>query len=293
MSSNYSYNLNSASPTNSSQAYLLGSGPIAQALLAIVLGLVLYVVMMAMEIVYSTWLKASRTRVDILPYRVNADDKMRTYTQNPKAPNATLLPLSDNERTGAEFTYTFFLYANPSSMEASEGLRHILHKGYSRFFPLMGPGVFMKTNENTLRVYMNSTKKWDNYVEIPNIPLKKWVHCAIVGRKNSVEIYINGNIAKKLNMDGVMYQNYQDLILFSQRPGRLGTSALAGSGSTPQIEVKGPFTGSVASLAYFSYALSYSEIQGLLNEGPSEEAEESASSGTASPYLTDNWWISN
>lgn len=286
---NTSTYINSATPVNSSQAYLLGSGPIAQALLAIVLGLVLYVVMMAMEIVYSTWLKASRTRVDILPYRVNADDKMRTYTQNPKAPNATLLPLSDNERTGAEFSYTFFIYANPSSMEASEGLRHILHKGYSRFFPLMGPGVFMKTNENTLRVYMNSTKKWDNYVDIPNIPLKKWVHCAIVGRKNSVEIYINGNIAKKLNLDGVMYQNYQDLILFSQRPGRLGAVA----GSTPQIEVKGPFTGSVASLVYFSYALSYSEIQGLLNEGPSDKAEESASSSTASPYLTDNWWISN
>lgn len=279
---------NSATPTNSSQAYLLGSGPLSQALLAIVLGLVLYILMMAMEIVYSTWLKASRTRVDVLPYRVNADDKMRTYIQNPKAPNATLLPLSDNERTGAEFTYSFFMYANPSSMETADGLRHIFHKGYSRYFPLMGPGVFMKTNENTLRIYMNSTKKWDNYVEVPNIPLKKWVHIVVLGRKNSVEIYVNGNIAKKLTLDGVMYQNYQDLILFSQRPGRLGAV-----GSGPQIEVKGPFTGSVASLVYFSYALSYSEIQDLLNAGPSEEAEESASSGTASPYLTDNWWVSN
>ena len=128
---------------------------------------------------------------------------------------------------------------------------------------------------------------------MPNVPVNKWVHVVLIARKNALEVYVNGNIIKKMSVDGVLMQNYQDLILFSQRPGRLGTSALAGSGSTPQIEVKGPFTGSVASLAYFSYALSYSEIQGLLNEGPSEEAEESASSGTASPYLTDNWWISN
>ena len=287
MSSNYGF-------TNSGgegvQSYLAGSSTISQALLALVVAAIIYIIMMALEIVYSTWLKASRTRVDVLPYRVSPDDKMITIIQNPRAPNSMTLPLSDNERSGAEFTYSFYIYVNPSSMDNTEGLRHIFHKGYSRLSPLMGPGVFLKTNDNSLRVYMNSSKRWDNYVDVPNIPLKKWVHIAITGRKNSVEIYVNGNITKKIKIEGVIYQNYQDLILFSQRTGGPGGRITHSDGSI--VEVKGPFSGSFASLAYFSYALSYSEIQDILKEGPSTETP-SGTVNNVSPYLTDSWWTSN
>lgn len=286
-SSNYGMSNNSGA-----QAYLLGSSPIPQVLLAIVVATILYVIMMALETIYSMWLKAGRSRVDILPYRVTPDDKMRVIIQNPNAPNSMNLPLSDNERSGAEFTYSFYIYINPSTMDNTEGLRHVFHKGYSRLSPLMGPGVFVKTNENALRVYMNSSKRWDNYVDVPNIPLKKWVHVSIVGRKNSVEIYINGNIAKKLKVDGVIYQNYQDLVLFSQRTSGPGGRIIHSDGSI--IEVRGPYAGSFASLTYFSYALSYSEIQDLVKQGPSTEVDTSSSGAeAASPYLVDSWWTNS
>jgi hypothetical protein len=274
----------------SAQEFLMGSGALAQALLVIVISALLFLLMLTLETMYITWYRASRTKIDVLPYTVNPDDKMKTIVQNPNAPNALNLPLSENERTGAEFTYSFFIYLNSNNIDSNQtttqGLRHVFHKGYSRFTPLMGPGVFIKTNENTLRVYMNSSKKLDNYVDVPNIPLKKWVHITIVCRKNSVEIYINGNVAKKIRLDGAIYQNYQDLILFSQRSGQIKHS----DGSV--IEVKGAFSGSFSSLVYYSYAISYSEIQNLMNEGPSKESEEAANGvGVASPYLADSWWI--
>lgn len=286
---------NYMSNSNSAQSYLMGSGAIPQFLLALVIGIILYVIMMTLEITYNTWTKAAGSRIDVLPYRVSPDDKMITIVQNPKAPKALTLPLSNNERTGAEFSYSFYMYLNPNNIESNQtttqGLRHVFHKGYTRFAPLMGPGVFVKTNENALRIYMNSSKKWDNYVDIPNIPLKKWVHIAIVGRKNTVEIYINGNIAKKVKIDGVIYQNYEDLILFSQRVSGANGTLKHTDGSL--VEVKGPFSGSFASLVYFSYAISYSEVQGLIQQGPSTESESSSSNTPSSPYLTDSWWVSH
>lgn len=281
-SSNYGSNVGA-------QEFLMGSGALAQILLVIVISALLFILMMTLETMYLTWYRASRTRIDVLPYTANPDDKMKTIVQNPTMPNAVTLPLSENERTGAEFTYSFFIYLNPSNIDSNQtttqGLRHVFHKGYSRFSPLMGPGVFVKTNENTIRLYMNSSKKLDNYVDVPNIPLKKWVHVVILGRKNSVEIYVNGNVAKKIRLDGAIYQNYQDLILFSQRNGQIKHS----DGSI--VEVKGSFSGSFSSLVYYSYAISYSEIQDLLNEGPSKETEEAANGLTvASPYLADSWW---
>jgi hypothetical protein len=277
---------------NSAQAFLMGSGFVAQALLVIVISALLFILMMTLETIYLTWLRASRTRIDILPYSTNSENKMKTIVQNPKAPNSLTLPLSENERTGAEFSYSFYIFINPSNIDnnktTTQGLRHVFHKGYSSYYPLMGPGVFVKTNENALRVYMNSSKSWDNHVDIPNIPLKKWVHIVIVGRKNTVEIYVNGNIAKKIKFDGVLYQNYQDLILFSQRSGRLPRS----SSNAQQVEIKSAFSGSLSSLVYYSYAISYSEVQELMNEGPSSKTEESVDGNpNASPYLVDSWWV--
>lgn len=273
---------------NSAQAFLMGSGFLAQALLVIVLSALLFILMMTLETMYLTWLRASRTRIDVLPYTTNSEDKMKTIVQNPKVPNSVTLPLSENERTGAEFSYSFYIYLNPSNISTNQttpSLRHVFHKGYSKIYPMMGPGVFVKTNENALRVYMNSSTKWDNYVDIPNIPLKKWVHVVIIGRKNTVEVYVNGNIAKKIKFDGVLYQNYQDLILFSQQSARLG------SGES-DIQVNGAFSGSFSNLVYHSYAISYSEIQDLLNEGPSQKTEESVEGNpNASPYLVDSWWV--
>lgn len=275
---------NSAGPAS----FFLGTGIVPQILLSIALATIVYIIGMSFEVLYKSFRQVSGTRVEILPYTVSASDKPREYEQNPAARNSKLLPLSDNERTGAEFTYSFYLWINPSSFRQEDGLLHILHKGHPKPFPLLGPGVFLKSNTNALRVYMNSSKTWNNYIDVENIPVKKWVHVAVVARNNSIEVYINGNLAKKLNMeDAVLYQNFGNLYLFSQRPCVLSTAIRSLESDSP-LQIFGTYTGNLSKLVYFSYAVSYTELQSLVAEGPSRKTE--TTTEEAPPYLEDAWW---
>ena len=285
----YSESINNS--TNGAQSFLMGSGALSQLLLTLVLALILYILMMTLESMYILWSKAEGSRVDVFPYRANAQNNVETIAQNPAITSAITLSPSMNERTGIEFSYSFFLLLNSNGFSApgtggTATLKHVFHKGYSKMYPLMSPGVFVHSNENKLRVYVNSPKQILNFVDVTNVPVNKWVHVVLSARKNALEVYINGNIIKKLSVDGVLMQNYQDVILFSQRAGvRLGEGADA-------LQVTGSFNGDLASLTYFSYAISYSEIQGLNAVGPSKETKKGGMADVATPYLVDNWWTS-
>jgi hypothetical protein len=205
-------------------------------------------------------------------------------------PGSKIVNLSDNERTGVEFSYSFYLYVHPSTFRQEFGLLHIFHKGYSQQFPLLAPGVYMRSDTNTLRVYMNTYKTWNNFVEIENIPLSKRVHVAIICKENSLEVFINGNLSKKLSFDGFApYQNYQDICCFSQRRITLKQS-LVPSVDEGGFDVFGCMKGLLSRLTYFSYALCYAEIQQLMNEGPSNKMDSSSVTTTIPPYLSDTWW---
>lgn len=276
--------MNSAGPAS----YVLGTGIVPQILLALALATILYIILVSLELVYKSFKQVSGTRVELMPFTASAADKPREFEQDPSARNAKLLPLSDNERTGAEFTYSFYLWINPSSFRQEDGLLHILHKGHPKPFPLLGPGVFLKSNTNTLRVYMNSSKTWNNFVDVENIPVKKWVHIAVVARSNAIEVYINGNLAKKLNMDGaVLYQNFGNLYVFSQRPCVLSTNIRSLNSDSP-MQIFGTYNGNLSNLVYYSYAVSYTELQSLVTEGPSRKTE--STTEDSPPYLEDAWW---
>lgn len=289
-----SFNNNSGSNTsgmsNKAVDFLLGTGIINQLLMSIVLAVVLYIFMMMLEILYFSFRAVGGTRKDLLLMTVNAQDKPRQFIQDPKNKSAQTLLFSDNEVTGAEYSYSFFLFIHPSSFRTEEGLLHIMHKGHPFYYPLMSPGVFLHSNTNTLRVYQNSSRTWNTYVDIENIPVKKFCQITIVARKNSIEVYINGNIAKKLPMiNSVMYQNYGDLYLFSQRKSSPIVSPLQTSGSFPAVH--GTYNGQLSNLVYFSYALSYTEIQSMATTGVSSKID--TMTMEQPPYLTDNWWVSS
>jgi hypothetical protein len=52
--------------------------------------------------------------------------------------------------------------------------------------------------------------------------------------------------------------------------------------------ISGPATGYISNVVYFSYAITYSEIQALLAAGPSSQFD--AAALTQPPYLIDTWW---
>ena len=264
-------------------------GIVQQILMALAFVLIIYFTFMFIELIYKYLNRLSINRVELLPYTCNMDNKAINIPQNPNRKGSKPVSFSDNERTGVEFSYSFYLNINPSAFRQEYGLMHMFHKGFSSQFPLLAPGVYMRSDTNTMRVYMNTYKTWNNYVEVENIPVGKWVHIVLACKDHSLEIYVNGNLSRKMSFDGYApYQNYQDICCFSQRRITLKHANIP-SVDENGLDVFGAMKGMLSRLNYFSYALCYAEIQKLMNEGPSSKMDDSALSEVP-PYLADTWW---
>jgi hypothetical protein len=269
-----------------------GSGSmVEQIVYGLIYAGILFLVFIFVELMYKYWNRLSMNRTILIANTINSD-KTISIPQNPNATGSNTVSLSSNELTGVEFSYSFYLNVNPSTFQGPDpntSLYHIFHKGYASQFPLMAPGVYMRSDQNTLRIYMNTYKTWNNYIDVENIPVSKWVHVVIVCKEHALEIYVNGNIAKKMSFDGFSpYQNYQDICCFSNRTIKLSKSKVASLGDS-DFNVLGAMKGLMSRLTYFSYGLGYSEIQQLLNQGPSDKMDSSQSMDIP-PYMADNWW---
>lgn len=256
--------------------------------LAYIVGL--YLILLFIEVLYKYINRLSMNRTELLPYTYNTTDKTINIPQNPNVKGSIPVSLSSNERSGIEFSYSFYLNVASTAFKQEYGLSHIFHKGYSSQFPLLAPGVYMRSDTNTLRVYMNTYKTWNNYVEVENIPIGKWVHIAVVCDENALLVYVNGNLAKKLSFDGFApYQNFEDICCFSQR--RITKKqSLIPSIDENGFDVFGCMAGQLSRLTYFSYAICYAEIQQLMNEGPSSKLASTITNTDVPPYLDDTWW---
>ena len=267
------------------------TGPWSQVMIGLLVPFVIYLLLAGLEASYNFFNRLKMNRTELLPITYSTEGKSYTINQNPNSPNSASIYLSDNERSGPEFSYNFFLMVHPSAFRQEKGLNHIFHKGSPRQYPLLGPGVYMRSDTNTLRVYMNTYKTWNKYTEVDNFPIGKWVHVALVCRSTHMEIYINGNLKKRLGFDGSLpYQNYQNITAFSQERITL-PKTIPSLENEDSFDVFGVMKGMCSRLYYFNYALSYSEITMLMNEGPSTEIAD-AQGGVMSQYLQDSWWTS-
>lgn len=280
-------------PTNNTarlNTALQGPGLVPQVLLGFTITVILYLALMFVEIIYKYIKRLGMNRTELLPITYNAEDKSIIISQDPNVSGSKPTYFSENERSGIEFSYSFYLNINPATFRNEKGLLHVFHKGYSTQFPLLAPGVYIHSDTNTLRIYMNTYKTWNNYVDIANVPVGKWVHVAIAVTNDAMEIYINGNLAKKLSFDGFPpYQNFEDYSCFSQRRITISHSKVP-SVDEAGFDVFGSFKGMLSKLYYFNYAICYGEVNTLMNEGPSSKINSGASTTNIPPYLDDTWW---
>jgi len=291
---------NSASKGFNIGRMFVSDSPISQVISGVVLVMILYLVMSAIEYVHKSFLGMWRNRVELFPDTYTSGSKMYTAVQNPQNPAALTVNFSENERSGIEFSYSMFINLNSATFSGGNHyLYHILHKGYNASYPLMGPGIFAWGDNNTIRVYMNCYNSWNNYTDIENIPVDKWFHLVVSCKSNTIYIYINGNLKQKVALSGNTppYQNYGDVYLFNPRkktlPSAVTTSLQSdpdfiGSSAASSLVFDGAAKGMASRVYYFSYALTYSEIQSLMNAGPSTTM--STTDMSISPYLSDTWW---
>jgi hypothetical protein len=219
----------------------------------------------------------------MLPYLY---DGPQVVFQNPNQKGSNTIYPSVNAPSGLEFSYSCFLLINKATFQGSDNaLRHVFHKGSSNYKPLMCPGVYVRNNDNSLVVYMNEAGSWNTYCELPNMPVGKFFHLAIVVRNMDVDVYINGNVAHRMKLSTIPRQNFGDVYVFKNE----SFSDATYSPDDP-FKVAGAASGLISRLTYSGYALNYEQIDRMVRSGPSSQLV--SATQNLPPYLADNWWVS-
>ena len=227
--------------------------------------------------------------LQLLPYTASSEDKEIVLQQDvAKFPKALPILPSDNETTGIEFAYSFYLSVNENTFDGEEKLHNVFYRGYPKNpWPLQSPGVYILGNVNTMRIIFNSYNMVYNYVDIENIPIDKWFHVVLNFQNLILEVHVNGKLAKTLVFNNTLpYINSENITIFSNIIKTVNTQPNQG---TNIIQFSTSVYGKLSNLIYTRYGLSYNEIQSLYKAGPSSKTA-AAAVMEAPPYFADSWW---
>lgn len=260
--------------------WILGDSLFAQVLQAVGLIIVAYMVLVTGKGLIDAVTAWGGATTPLLPYLY---DSFQVVYQDPNQDGSiTILP-SSNAPSGLEFSYSCYLLVTSRSFQGSQqGLRHIFHKGSASYKPLMCPGVFVSNTDNTLVIHMNTLNNWRESCEVPNIPIGKFFHLAVIVRNMDMDVYINGNVAVRKRLSSVPRQNFGDLYVFKHEH-------YSPTDPSDPFRVLGPADGMISILQYAGYALNYEQIDKQMRDGPSTTLV--SATQNLPPYLADNWWV--
>ena len=211
---------------------------------------------------------------------------------NPSKEDPKPIFRSINEDQGMEFTWnTWVIIEDVYSGDPSKNKR-IFSKGgedVSHDISLNGttlennyigvsPGLFLKANTNTLIFVLNAYDESSTTfsqdipyetIEINNIPLQKWVCCTFRVQHDTIDVYINGVLTRRVQLQRVPRQNYGNIHVGDKNNG---------------------INGYISSLRYFNYAIGNGKIQEIVQQGPNTKMIGS-SMESSPPYLSMNWYF--
>ena len=186
-------------------------------------------------------------------------------SQDPK--NTNYIPILPSEgRDGVEFSYSFWIEIEDFTYKNGQW-KHVFHKGNASSYPNRAPGVWIHPNSNALRVYMNTQEQILEYVDIDNIPTRKWLHVVLVLRNKILDVYVNGYLKVRKELSSIPRQNNGDF----------------------WVNMFGGFEGYLSNIQYFNQAVTFNTIQTLMKSGPS--SDNCMDTGEAPPYMDNNWWF--
>jgi hypothetical protein len=198
--------------------------------------------------------------------------------QDPSAGDAKTIIRSINENEGIEFTWSVWMFID--DMQYNEGrYKHIFHKGNDNNLlsnkpsginePNNAPGMYIAPYTNTLVVIMNTFNEITEKVEIPNIPINKWVCVQARVEGRTMDVYINGKLTRRLILSGVPKQNYDDVY----------------------VGMNGGFSGYLSNLRYYDHALGTTEINRIVTTGPNLEMTNDMLTKSKPYYLSLRWFF--
>lgn len=201
--------------------------------------------------------------------------QMITFQQDPSNNGAVTIYRSVNSTDGLEFTWSTWIFIN--NLQTNAGIfKHVFSKGNSNLTengmiqPNNAPGLYIAPNTNSLVVVMNTFNVINEEITIPDIPINKWFNVIIRCENTTLDVYINGTIARSVNLIGVPKQNYGDVY----------------------VAMNGGFDGYISNLWYYNYALGTAAIQKIINGGPDTTMiSENGMSDKIYNYLSLRWFF--
>jgi len=187
-------------------------------------------------------------------------------SQDPANPSYVPMPKSDGQ-DGIQFTYDFWIMIENFEYKTGEW-KHVFHKGNASSYPNRAPGVWIHPNTNALRVYMNTQDNILEYVDVANVPIRKWIHMAIVLDDMNLDVYVNGYLKTRRLLTSVPKLNNGDF----------------------WCNMFGGFEGYLSKIRYYARAIGPTEIAENVRSGPGNSA--CIDTGQVPPYLDDDWWLS-
>jgi hypothetical protein len=207
--------------------------------------------------------------------------------QNPNETNAVPIIRSVNDDIGIGFTWSVWLYIKQSVLPTDSQYHHVFNKGSATADPTTGtmtpnngPGLYLKYNYTepdtssmsmSLKVIMSTFKDANTSVEIGNIPVNKWVNVIIRVENTVLDVFINGDLAQRLPLNSVPFQNYGDV----------------------NVAINGGFNGNMSALRYYNTALGTRAIQNIVSSGPNLTVLGASGGAPATmDYLSMRWFFS-
>lgn len=210
-------------------------------------------------------------------------DKPMVISQDPDNENHVLIRKSENQKFGIEFTYSFWIIL--SSLEKNGQWKHVFHKGNKTSYPDRCPGVWIHPNTNDLRIYLNTQNDPLSFLDVKNIPMKKWVNVTITFKQgktgtntmlnnlddnlpNTVDVFVNGLLKSTKSFDTTPKLNDGDF----------------------WINMFGGFDGLIGKIKYFSRCVNFEKIQELVDDCPNDHT--CGIDAVCPPYLDTDYWFS-
>ena len=272
------------SSTNSNLGRARGSGIIdfmnSNSIVAkvafLLLAIFIFVILLQFSISAVGWLVNG---VSSSPYLINGmvDAKqLIIIPQDPNSSGSKSIARSNNGPDGIEFTWSVWIFID-NLQYLSGKYRHIFHKGNDDIdkstglnFPNNAPGLYISPNTNNLVVIMNTYEVINEEITISDIPLNKWVNVIIRCRNTTLDVYINGTVARSINLVGVPKQNYGNVY----------------------VGMNGGFDGYISNLWYYNHALGTASIQSLVEKGPNTKMIGAGGMNLKDPdYLSLRWFF--
>ena len=212
--------------------------------------------------------------------------KGQVVTQNPSIPSSITIQRSNNNKSGAEFTWSVWLYVLGNGNTTTYS--HVFNKGDSNWDMTTGlssvnnaPGFYLINTTSTnpvmgLHIIMDTEdmEGKSQTLDITEIPLQKWFNVCIRLQNVIMDVYVNGTNSGRIILPAVPRQNYNDV----------------------NICQNGGFIGDISDLRYFDHALSIFEINNIVYKGPNMNISSSSSlyGSTVSKgmnYISNLWYF--